>query len=129
VPILAFGGKNGYLYELNAKNGHPIFPIPEVPVPDLNGGKGAALNNTWPTQPEPTGAAGQLIPHCPTADFVSTALFNGGPLVAPNGTSIVPTCPYAPPYNDKYLAWGPSFWGGVDYERDSYNPLTNDFLV
>jgi glucose dehydrogenase len=129
VPILAFGGKNGYLYELNARNGHPIFPIPEVPVPDLNGGKGAALNNTWPTQPEPTGGAGQLIPHCPTAAWISTALFQGGPLVAPNGTSVVPTCPFAPPYSDKYLSWGPSFWGGVDYERDSYNPLTNDFLV
>jgi quinohemoprotein ethanol dehydrogenase len=128
VPVVAFGGKNGYLYELNAKSGHPIFPIPEVPVPDLNGGKGAALNNTWPTQPEPQGAAGQLVPHCLTADFVSTAL-GGGPLIAPNGTPIIPTCPFAPSWYDAYYAWGPTYWGGVDYQRDSYSPQTNDFYV
>jgi quinohemoprotein ethanol dehydrogenase len=122
---IALSCKAGYLYVLNRANGGPFpnFPIPEVPVPDLNGGKGAALNNNWPTQPEPTGGAGQLVIHCPTAAQVA-AVAPSFP-IAPNGTPIVPTCPYASPYNDKYLFWG----AGSDYPGMSYDPQTNDLYV
>ena len=35
LPVVATGGKNGYMYVLDARNGAPVphFPIPEVPVP------------------------------------------------------------------------------------------------
>jgi alcohol dehydrogenase (cytochrome c) len=126
--ILAASCKTGYIYELDATNGHPIFPIPETPVPDLNGGKGAALNNTWPTQPEPQGGAAQILIHCPTAQQAQAAI-PGFP-TAPNGTQIVPTCPFAPSYNDAYVLWGPYFaLGGTDYPRMSFDPLTNDLYV
>jgi alcohol dehydrogenase (cytochrome c) len=128
TPVLAGSCKSSYLYELNARNGHPIFPIPETPVPDLNSGKGAALNNTWPTQPEPTGGAAALLIHCPT-DAQAQASLPGYP-TAPNGTPIVRTCPYPPTYNDQYLLWGP-YWGngGTDYPRMSFNPATNDLYI
>ena len=67
--VVAIGGKSGWEFVRNAVNGRPTpgFPAPETKVLDLNGGKGAALNLTWPTQPEPTGGAGQILPHCMTA--------------------------------------------------------------
>ena len=46
---------------------HPDSRRPRRRCSDLNGGKGAALNLTWPTQPEPTGGAGEILPHCMTA--------------------------------------------------------------
>jgi len=128
TPVLAGSCKSGYIYELNATNGHPIFPIPETPVPNLNGGKGQALNFTWPTQPEPTGGAGQVLIHCPTADQAKAAI--PAYPTAPNGTPIQLTCPYPGTYNDAYLLWGP-FWGngGTDYPRMSFSPQTNDLYV
>lgn len=128
VPAIAYACKSGYVYILNRNNGKPIFPIPEVPVPDPDGGVGAALNNTWPTQPEPTGAEADVVPHCPTAAEVKNVL-PGFPK-APNGTPYLLTCPYAPTDANHYTAWGPYFaFGGTDYPPMSYDPQTNDLYV
>ena len=79
----------------NAKTGKvPHFAIPEVKVPDLNNGKGAALNNTWPTQPMPQGGAGDIVPMCYTAELAK--LHYPTYPVGPNGKPIIPTCPFAP---------------------------------
>jgi glucose dehydrogenase len=129
TPIVAVGSKLGYLFELNRLNGSPIFPIPEVPVPDLNGGKGAALNNTWPTQPIPSGGAGQITPHCLTKEWLATVLPATGGTTAPNGLPIVGTCPYAHPYSDKYVAWGSSNYGNINFPRSSYDPLTKNLYI
>jgi quinohemoprotein ethanol dehydrogenase len=40
--------KTGWVYLLNQENGKPVYPIPEVKVPQ------DASQKTWPTQPEPT---------------------------------------------------------------------------
>jgi quinohemoprotein ethanol dehydrogenase len=40
--------KTGWLYLVDRKTGKPIYPIPEVKVPQ------DPSQNTWPTQPEPT---------------------------------------------------------------------------
>ena len=40
--------KTGWLYLVDRKTGKPIYPIPEVKVPQDPSQK------TWPTQPEPT---------------------------------------------------------------------------
>ena len=89
VPIVAIGGKNGFLYVLNANNGGPVpnFKIPEVAVPNINNGAGAALNSAWPTQPEPQGAAGQVFEECMTP-AEAAANFPGFP-TAPNGTPMI----------------------------------------
>ncbi len=125
AKLVAWGCKTGYVYVLNRANGAkvPVFPIPEVPVPDLNGGKGAALNTAWPTQPIPTGGVAQLGIHCPTAAEVATA-FPSYP-VAPNGTPMVPTCPWASPTNTQYYMWA----DGTDYQEMSYDPTTNYLIV
>jgi quinohemoprotein ethanol dehydrogenase len=130
-PVVATGGKNGYMYVLDARNGRlvPHFPIPEVPVPNLNGGKGALLNKTWPTQPEPQGGAGQIVPTC-YDDALMKEKFPTTYPTAPNGTPMIPTCPYAPPYNDAYLTWGAIGSGGaMGWPRTSYSPQTNDLYI
>lgn len=124
---VAFACKTGYIYELDRRNGAPLFPIPEVKVPDLNNGLGAALNNTWPTQPIPTGGAAQIETHCVTEAQARRA-FPSYP-VAPNGLPMTVTCPYAAPYNDKYVIWGQALGGGTDYPRSAFSPQTNDLYV
>ncbi len=127
--VLAIGGKSGWEFVRNAVNGQPVpgFPAPEVKVPDLNNGLGAALNLTWPTQPEPTGGAGQILPHCMTATEAA-ALYPTFP-TAPNGTKIIPTCTFATPYNDGYYTWYPAFSGGINWWRSAYNPATNNLYI
>jgi len=129
TPVVAMGSKNGWLYVLKASNGGKVagFDIPEVKVQDLNDGKGAALNNVWPTQPQPTGGAGSILPHCLTAADAA-AIIPGFP-TAPDGIKMIPTCTYSTPYSDAYYTWYPSYSGGINWNRSSYNPTTNDLYV
>jgi quinohemoprotein ethanol dehydrogenase len=128
VPALAGSCKSGYIYELARSNGHPVFPIPETPVPNLDEGVGQALNGTWPTQPEPTGGAAQILPHCPTAAEAGPTL--AGYPNGPDGKPYVLTCPYAPSDANQWVVWGPYFaFGGTDYPPMSFDPQTNDLYV
>jgi alcohol dehydrogenase (cytochrome c) len=130
TPVVATGAKNGYMYVLNAKNGGTLkpFPIPETAVQDLNDGKGAALNLAWPTQPEPQGGAGQILPHCMTAADAA-AILPGFPTNPADGVPITPACTFAPYYSDAYYAVFPAYIGGINWNRSSYNPATNDLYV
>jgi glucose dehydrogenase len=125
TKAVAVGCKTGYIYVRNRVNGGALstYPMPETPVPDLNGGKGAELNSAWPTQPIPTGAVAQLTIHCPTEAQIKI-VFPSYP-VGPNGTPMVPTCPFASPTNTQYYMWA----DGTDYQRMSYDPKTNDLYV
>jgi glucose dehydrogenase len=131
VRALAGSCKSGYLYLLNRVNGVPIFPIPEVPVPDLSGGLGAQLNSTWPTQPEPTGAEAQLGgpgTHCLSPGFAAQTFGANYPMNS--GYPVTLVCPYAPSWIDRYVAWGLDWpTGGTDYPRMSFDPQTNDLYV
>jgi quinohemoprotein ethanol dehydrogenase len=131
TPVLAVGGKTGYMYVRNALNGRPVphFATPEVPVPDLNSGKGAALDLTWPTQPEPQGGSGEIVRTCYTPALMQEKFPTAYP-TAPNGTPMVPTCMFAPPYNDAYLTWGSiGSGGGIGWPPTSYDPQTNDLYI
>jgi quinohemoprotein ethanol dehydrogenase len=126
---IAEGNKDGYLFVLNRVNGSklPNFPIPEVKPPDVNGSKAEALNNAWPTQPEPGGAAGQIIDHCPTADQAKYA-FPTYP-IAPNGLPMQVTCQFASSYSDKYVVFGAQHLAGINFTRMGFDPLTNQLYV
>ena len=50
IDALAQITKHGYIYLLDRTNGNPIFPIPEVPVPQ----EALPGENPWPTQPIPS---------------------------------------------------------------------------
>ena len=129
-PAIAQGSKDGWLFVLNRKNGGylPNFAIPEVPVPNLNNGLGAILNSTWPTQPEPSGGAGQITTHCPTAAQAQYAIPSFP--VAANGLPMVLSCTFATPYSDKVIvSGGITHAGGINYPPKSYDPQTGDLYV
>ena len=122
------GCKSAYTFELNRKTGKPIFPIPETKVPDTSNGKGAALNDTWPTQPIPTGGAAKIVPHCPTAKQAAANL--PGYPTAPDGTPYKLSCMFAAPYTDSYTTWSPNYGsGGMDWDPMSYSPVTGDAYI
>jgi glucose dehydrogenase len=128
VKAVAEMCKNGYLWVLNRANGSPVpnFPIKETKVQDTTpGGKGAALNSAYPTQPVPVGAAAEIADHCPTVDDLKAA-YPSYP-IAPNGTPIVAACPMATIYNDAYRVWGETGNGG--YQTMSFDPQTNDLYI
>ena len=129
-PAIAQGNKDGYLFVLNRVTGGylPKFPIPEVAVPDLNSGQGAALNNTSPTQPEPAGGAGQITVHCPTAAQAAYAIPSFP--TASNGLPMVLSCTFATPYSNEFIvSGGISHAAGINYPPKSYDPQTGDMYV
>jgi len=129
-PAIAQGNKDGYLFVLNRITGGylPNFPIPEVPVPNLNGGLGAALNNTWPTQPEPSGGAGEITVKCPTAAQAAYAIPSYP--TASNGEPMVLSCTFATPYSNEFIvSGGITHAAGINYPPKSYDPLTGDMYV
>lgn len=58
IPALIEAGKTGWLYVLDRRNGHPLVPTPERPVP-----AGPAWQKASPTQPEPRNE--RFSPRCP----------------------------------------------------------------
>jgi glucose dehydrogenase len=129
VPGIIFATKGGYVFELNRKNGSPIFPIPLVSVPDPF--HTAALNNlTGIKEPVPTGGAAQIVPHCVTQAQLE-ALYPkfGNPPLAPNGSPIVGECNFTPTTNTQYNAMTGDELGSVSLWPNSYDPMTHDYYV
>ena len=127
AKVVGIGCKCGYYFMLSRTNGAPIFPIPEKPIPEpVLGGDGAQLNNNWPTQPIPSGGAGAILPHCMSTTDILTYF---GETTAPNGTPIIGTCPYAAYTNLAYYTWFASHSGGINYEPNSFDPMTNSVYV
>ena len=56
TPAIAHAGKTGYLFILDRRNGSPLYPVIETPVPTE-----PAWQNPWPTQPVST--VESLTPH------------------------------------------------------------------
>jgi glucose dehydrogenase len=123
VPAVAASCKPTYIFVLDRRNGHPIFPVTETPVPNP---ANQPLGTQWPTQPETTGGSAQVITHCPTAEQVATALPN---TPAPKGTSYLPTCQFAVPAPGSTEIWGASMSGGTDMMPMSVDPDTGDLYI
>jgi len=50
--------------------------------------------------------------------------------IAPNGTTITPSCPFTPPYTDSYVVGGSaSGGGGIGWPMKSYSPQTNYLYI
>ena len=123
IPAVAAMCKTGYVFLLDRRNGRQIVPVKEVPVPNAGN---VPIGTSWPTQPETSGGAGNVIPHCPTAAEVA-AETQGTP--APAGTSYVPTCPYAVPQPGLTQVWGTTSSGGPDFGPPSIDPRTGDLYI
>ncbi|TCP30663.1 PQQ-binding-like beta-propeller repeat protein [Sphingomonas sp. BK235] len=118
VPAIAQTTKSGLVYVFDRRDGRPLFPIEERPVPpsDMPG------EHAWPTQPMPTGIAPfarqRLTPadvtrRTPAAHRAVTAtlatLRNRGPFDPPSlqGTVLLPGMD------------GGAEWGGAAYDPET----------
>jgi hypothetical protein len=150
VPVMAEGGKDGYFYVLNARNGGPVpnFKITEQPTYDPTG-QGEALNGLYKSQPIPQGAAGCMsivdytaagLAKCGfPADTLATEYGgtngvnvqpNGSLVNAANGLPIVGTTFGAAHTSAAYFVFGGGAGGGVfGYPRSAYNPNTHTYYA
>jgi glucose dehydrogenase len=124
--VMAFGCKNSYAFYVDPRNGHCIFGCPEVKMSTRPGwtAAGEALNNTFPTQPIPVGAQGQLIEHCPSEAFAKEQFpfFPNGP----DGKRMVLSCDMVPENADFWIVKPYYISNGMGImSRAAYSPQTN----
>ncbi|HVW46512.1 MAG TPA: PQQ-binding-like beta-propeller repeat protein [Solirubrobacterales bacterium] len=113
--------KTGWVYLLNQKTGKPIYPIPEVKVPQ------DPANKTSPTQPEPT-----MEPFSPvqtsaeSVKIVEKSLANEKPVPKVRATKI-----FEPMSTDPNLInlTPNSASGGNNWPPSSYDPKDNMYFV
>jgi quinohemoprotein ethanol dehydrogenase len=134
-PAFVGCDKHSYCEVLDRRNGHPLppFPMKETAVADPSG-TGLTLNSEYPTQLLPTCtpsgnscAMAQLYTHNPTEEQAAES-FPTYP-VGPNGTPMKIEPPFAATTNTYYSIEALFGGGGINYNRDSYDPLTNNFYV
>jgi glucose dehydrogenase len=147
-PAIWSCNKAGNCEVLDRRDGRPLpnFPMKEVPVSDPSG-KGLALNHEWPTQPVSaclpfTAAAlahddnppapgskcamANVLIHCPNEADVKKA-YPTYP-VGPDGKPMSAECQFSSTYSDHWTIY-PTCSCGVNYNRNSYDPITNNLYV
>ncbi len=113
--------KTGWVYLLDQKTGKPIYPIPEVKVPQ------DPAQKTWPTQPEPT-----MPPFSPlkaTPEAVENA--QAGVAGQKPEPKVVGSKIFTPMSTDPNVINLPanSASGGNNWPPSSYNPEANTYVV
>jgi alcohol dehydrogenase (cytochrome c) len=113
--------KTGWVYLLDRKTGKPIYPIPEVKVPQDPSQK------TWPTQPEPTMEPFSPIEATPEAVKTSEEAVEG----EPNPPKIVGSKIFTPQSSDPNVInlGANSAVGGNNWPPSSYDPKDNMYFV
>src|ERR1700754_431634 len=113
--------KSGWAYVVDQKNCKPVYPIPEVKVPQ------DASEKTWPTQPEPT-----MEPFSPieaTPEAVETA--EAGVASEKNPPKVVGSKIFTPQSSDPNVInlGANSAVGGDNWPPSSYDPEKNMYFV
>jgi quinohemoprotein ethanol dehydrogenase len=113
--------KTGWLYLVDRKTGKPIYPIPEVKVPQDPG------QNTWATQPEPT------IPPFSPIEATEEAVNKAEEAVANNKppVKIVGSKIFTPQSSDpsQINLGANSAVGGDNWPPSSFDPEKNMYFV
>ena len=113
--------KTGWVYLLDQKTGKPIYPIPEVKVPQDPSQK------TWPTQPEPTMPPFSPIMASPEAiENAEAAVESSKPRPKIVGSKV-----FTPQSSDPNVInlGANSATGGNNWPPSSYNPEENIYVV
>jgi quinohemoprotein ethanol dehydrogenase len=113
--------KTGWVYLLDQKTGKPIYPIPEVKVPQDPSQK------TWPTQPEPT--MPPFSPLTATPEAVENA--QAGVAGQKPEPKVVGSHVFTPMSSDPNVINLPanSASGGNNWPPSSYSPEANTYVV
>lgn len=108
IPALGHCSKNGNYYILDRRNGQPIYPVTEVPVP---------TTPAW-QHPSPTQPVSSVEPLTPLTFVPGTIDFTK----LPTGITLAPE--YAPPQQQELLIV-PGDDGGCEGIAQAYSPRTN----
>ncbi|HEY2056551.1 MAG TPA: PQQ-binding-like beta-propeller repeat protein [Solirubrobacterales bacterium] len=114
-------GKTGWVYLVDQKTGKPIYPIPEVKVPQ------DPSQNTWPTQPEPTMEPfSPLKTTKPALEKIEEAVASEKPR-----PKIIPSRIFTPMSSDPNSINVPanSAIGGDNWPPSSYDPAEDMYFV
>ncbi len=113
--------KTGWVYLVDQKTGKPIYPIPEVKVPQDPSQK------TWPTQPEPTMEPFSPLMATPEAiENAESAVASSKPKPKIVGSKV-----FTPQSSDPTVInlGANSATGGNNWPPSSYNPEANMYVV
>jgi alcohol dehydrogenase (cytochrome c) len=119
--------KTGWLYLLDRATGKPLFPTPEMPVPQN------AQQHTWPTQPTPSYAP--FVPHqISDAQYkvvvaAAQAASGGQKAAAARKVRVVKATQMYTPFWKTLVALTPGPQGGTNWQPSSYNPNLHMFYV
>ena len=105
TPALSHTSKTGFMFILDRRTGHSLFPYKEVSVPTT-----PAWQLVWPTQPE--SSIESLTEHSATQD--------GEKL--PSGYTAAPMWT---PVQDAPMVFQPIFDGGMEWPPAAYSPRTH----
>jgi quinohemoprotein ethanol dehydrogenase len=111
--VVAEPCKTGWVYEFDRRNGNPLIPIDEKPVPQ------SPSQHTSPTQPIPAGDA--FSQQC-----AQRAAF---PKLAADGWPFRFGCVFTPFDARGFTAVAPGAAGGNNWSPASYNPQTGSLYV
>jgi quinohemoprotein ethanol dehydrogenase len=120
-PGIGEPSKTGWVYLVNRETGKPIYPIPEVKVPQ------DPSQDTWPTQPEPTMEPFSPIEATPEAvEKAEEAVASSKPKPKIVGSKI-----FTPQSSDpsQINLGANSAVGGDNWPPSSYDPEKNMYFV
>jgi quinoprotein glucose dehydrogenase len=128
VKAVVAMGKIAYAYVLDRTNGQPVWPIPDVPVPQTE----VPTEWTSPTQPIPSKPPGFDVHGVTVDDLINfTPALREEALHAIEGYRLGPA--FAPPSlvgnGNKGTIVAPGFGGGANWESGSADPETGFVYV
>lgn len=124
IPAIAVTSKNGLLFILDRRNGKPVYPVVERPVPKSDvPGEMASPTQPFPTRPEPLArmsfSANEVSDLTPEheqfcRDLASKVAFGG---------------PFNPPTYNRPSVYFPGTLGGVNWAGGSFDPKLGLYVV
>jgi len=117
--------KTGFVFVLNRDNGKPLFPIPEVPVPDSSTLEG---EQPWPTQPMPE-LPKPFMPQTFGEVDINNLIPDSSQAIVRKELAQLESGHMLIPPSEKGSVVFPGFDGGAEWGGASYDPTTGYLYV
>ncbi len=116
IPAVALVTKQGWVFVLNRRNGRPVWPIPEVPVPQSQApGERTALTQPQPTRPPPFDRQGIARDELNDGAEEVLADLDWGPIYTPPST--------------RGAVISPGLGGGANWGGAAFDPTRSTLYV
>jgi quinoprotein glucose dehydrogenase len=124
IPAVAITSKNGMLFILDRRNGKPVYPVTERPVPKSDvPGEVTSPTQPFPSKPEP------LARMSYSADEVSDLTLEHEQFCRDLTSKVAFGGPFNPPTYNRPGVYFPGTLGGVNWAGGSYDPKLGLYVV